>query len=40
MGDWGWVALGFGTAYVSIATYVLVLRERLARTRRRVEELP
>lgn len=40
MGDWGWVALGFGTAYGSVAAYLLVVRGRLARARRRMDELP
>ncbi|MFZ5872707.1 MAG: hypothetical protein ACOYXW_19560 [Actinomycetota bacterium] len=39
MADWGWVALGFGTAYGSIAGYLLVLRARGARARRQIEEL-
>lgn len=39
MTDWGWVALGFGTAYGAIAGYLLVLRARSRRVRRQVEEL-
>lgn len=37
--DWGWVALGFGTAYASIGTYLLVLRARAARVRQLLEEV-
>ena len=39
MSDWGWVALGFGTAYASMGGYLLVLRARAARTRQMLKEV-
>lgn len=39
MTEWGWVLLGFGTAYGSIAAYLLSLRVRALRARRRLEAL-
>ncbi|WP_281173187.1 hypothetical protein [Actinotalea ferrariae] len=39
MTDWGWVMLGFGVTYGSMAVYIATLRARTSRARRQLEEL-
>lgn len=36
MSDWGWVAFGYLTTYVSLAVYVAWTGARIRRARRRV----
>ena len=39
MGEWAWVALGYGVTAGAVAGYVLLLRRRIRAARRRLEEL-
>jgi len=39
VGEWAWVALGYGVTAGAVAGYVLLLRRRIRAARRRLEEL-
>ena len=40
MGEWAWVALGFGITYGAMGGYVVTLRRRTRAVARRLEQSP